>query len=106
MGMIETRTFKSGNGVAVRLTKESGFASGVAVTIEQRGDTLTIKPAIDPVEEKRKPTQLMARLRRAGPITPVRKREPIEFPDRLGLYDVSDRYERRNFLARRRSRDC
>lgn len=86
LGAIETRTFKSGDSVAVRLPEELGFAPDVAVTIEQRGTTLTIKPAIDPVEEKRKLTELMARLRRNGPITPVQKREPIEFPDRPGLY--------------------
>jgi len=86
MGIIETKTFKSGNSVAVRLPKELGVAADVAVTIEQNGTTLTIKPALDPVEEKRKLTDLMARLRKTGAITPAEKREPIAFPDRRGLY--------------------
>lgn len=86
MGVIGTRTFKSGNSVAVRLPKELGYEVGMAVHLEQDGSVVTIRPAIDPVAEKRKLTDLIARLRDIGPILPVSPREPIEFPDRPNLY--------------------
>jgi len=88
MGIIETKTFKSGNSVAVRLPKELGVAADVAVTIEQNGTTLTIKPALDPVQEKRKLTEMLETITAIwadAPFREVEKREPIEFPDRPGL---------------------
>ena len=86
MGVIETRTFKSGNSVAVRLPTELGFAADVAVTIERVGNELKIRPLVDPVEEKRKLSELVAALRAIGPVGEIETREPIEFPDRPGLY--------------------
>ena len=86
MGVIETKTFKSGNSVAVRLPKILGFEAGVPVVIEQVGDTITLRASVDLTEEKRKLTKLVKQLRAIGPITPPSVREPIEFPDRPGLY--------------------
>lgn len=90
MGAIETKTFLSGNGVAVALPEALGIAPGTPVTIEQIGDDIRIRatPAEPelPTESKRKLSELIARLRALGPITPVGKREPIEWPDRPGLY--------------------
>ena len=85
MGVIETRTFKSGNSVAIRLPKELGFAADMAVTIERVGNELKIKPLVDPVEEKRKLSELVAALRAIGPVGEIETREPIEFPERHGL---------------------
>jgi antitoxin VapB len=85
MGAIETRTFKSGNSVAVRLPKGFGLPAGTAVTLEQVGDTVTMRPALDMAAEKAKVHELMRRLREVGPITPIEERAPIEFPDRPGL---------------------
>ena len=85
MGVIESKTFKSGNSVAIRLPKELGFAADVAVTIERVGTTLTIKPVVDPAEEKRKLAELVAALRAIGPMEEVEVREPIEFPARSEL---------------------
>lgn len=90
MGAIETRTFKSGNSVAVRLPKSLGFAAGVPVVIEQVGDTITLRASVDMTEEKRKLTELITRLRDVwgDEPRPVFDREAtrIEFPDRPGLY--------------------
>jgi len=85
MGVIETRTFKSGNSVAVRLPTELGLAANVAVTIERVGNELKIKPMVDPVEEKRKLNELVAALRTLGPVGEIEQVRPIEFPERPGL---------------------
>ncbi len=89
MGAIETRTFKSGNSVAVRLPKSFGLPAGMAVTMEQVGDTVTVRPAVDMVAEKAKVTELVRRLRDTWgdlprPISRPEE-ERIEFPDRPGL---------------------
>ena len=52
MGAIETRTFRSGNSVAVRLPKSFGLSAGTMVTMEQVGDTVMVKPAIEGVPKK------------------------------------------------------
>lgn len=85
MGAIETKIFKSGNSVAVRLPAGLGFEAGVSVTVESVGDGVKIKRVKDPVEEKRKLSELVAALRALGPIDDVEPREPIEFPERPGL---------------------
>lgn len=86
MGAVNSKTFKSGNSIAVRLPREVALAPDIAVTIERNGDVLTIRPAVDPAEEKRKLLELVRRLREIGPVGEIGKREPIEFPDRPGLY--------------------
>jgi len=89
MGAIETRTFRSGNSVAVRLPKSFGLPAGTAVTMEQVGNTVTVRPAVDAGEEKRQLAELVARLDdiwgdAARPTTsPLEER--MEFPDRPGL---------------------
>lgn len=85
MGIVETKIFKSGNSVAVRLPAELGFEPGVSVTVESVGNEVKIKRVIDPVEEKRKLSELVAALRALGPIDDPEPREPIEFPERPGL---------------------
>jgi antitoxin VapB len=86
MGMHETRTFKSGNSEAVRLPQGVGFGVGVAVHVERDGDRVVITPARDPAEEKRKLRELVEALQAIGRPGEVQEREPIEFPDRPGLY--------------------
>jgi antitoxin VapB len=85
MNAVTSKTFKSGNSIAVRLPKEIAFAPDTQVVIERKGDVLTIRPAVDPVEEKRKLLALVEALRAIGPPGEIEKREPIEFPDRPGL---------------------
>jgi antitoxin VapB len=42
---MQTRVFKSGNSLAVRIPKELAFAPGVQdVEIERQGDTLVLRP--------------------------------------------------------------
>lgn len=85
MNAVSSKTFKSGNSVAVRLPREIGFAAGMDVLVERTGDIVTIRPQYDPAEEKRKLLELVAALRAIGPPDEIEKREPFEFPDRPGL---------------------
>jgi len=86
MDMPQTRTFKSGNSEAVRLPQGIGFGVGVAVNVERDGDRVVITPASNPAEEKRKLHDLVEALQALDRSGEVEKREPIEFPDRPGLY--------------------
>lgn len=86
MGHIESKTFKSGNSVALRLPKALGIPADVAMHIEQHGKDYIIRLAKDPAEEKRKLSEMIAALRAIGRSGEIEKREPIEFPDRPGLY--------------------
>jgi antitoxin VapB len=83
--VVNSKTFRSGNSEAVRLPKEVAFGANIDVVIERNGDTLTIRPAIDPAKEKRKLTELLDALRAIGPVGEIQERERIEFPDRPGL---------------------
>lgn len=86
MGVHETRTFKSGNSEAVRLPRGIGFGVGVAVNVERDGDRVVITPARDPAEARRKLRELVEALQALGRSGEVEERDPIEFPDRRGLY--------------------
>lgn len=86
MGAHETKTFKSGNSVALRLPKALGVGPDERMVIEQNGDVLTVRRLKDPAEEKRKLLELVETLKAIGRPGEVEVREPIEFPDRPGLY--------------------
>jgi len=85
MGVVKTKTFKSGNSVAVRLPAELGFEPGVSVTLEKVGNDVKIKRTVDPVQEKRKLNELVAALRALGPVGEIGPREPIDIPERPGM---------------------
>ncbi len=89
MGAIEGKVFKSGNSLAVRLPREVAFPEGSKVIFEKNGDVLTIRPAKDPVEERRKVVEFVKELRAlhaAYPVGEVEERDADIFPDRPGLY--------------------
>ena len=85
MNAVNSKTFKSGNSVAVRLPKEIAFAPDTKVTIARNGDVLTIRPALDPVEEKRKVAEFIATLRALKKPPSIEKREAPMPPERRGL---------------------
>lgn len=85
MNAVSSKTFKCGNSIAVRLPKEIAFAPGLEVVIERKGDTLTIRPAVDPAEDKRRLLEMIEALKAIGPPGEIEKREPIYFPRRRGL---------------------
>jgi antitoxin VapB len=86
MGVVDSKTFKSGNSVAVRLPKEVAFAADIRVTIERNGDVLTIRPVENPIKAKARIRQMLDDLKAIGaPPDGVQPRDPFEFPDRPGL---------------------
>ncbi len=91
MGAITTKTFKSGDGVAVMLPPEWGVGPDLTVSVEQDGAMLHIRAPVvepDPEEGRRKLRELVAALEALGPVGEIQDREEIriEFPDRPGLY--------------------
>jgi antitoxin VapB len=76
MGAI-TKTFKSGNSVAVRLPKETGIEAGVDVEIDSRPDGVLIRRK--PKYTGRDLVEALAELPK--PSRPM-KRERIIFPKR------------------------
>jgi antitoxin VapB len=82
----KTSAFKSGNSVAVRLPKEFGIRAGEGLELIRRGQNIEIRRVIDPEYEKSQVKELMRRLRELGPVENPEPRDPIEFPDRPGLY--------------------
>lgn len=80
---IESKTFKSGNSVALRLPKELGFDEGVEVTLRKVGDTLEVTPK---QRQRMTPAELVAKLREIGPPPgPKFRRQRIVPPKREGL---------------------
>ena len=88
MGVHQTKTFMSGNSVAVRLPKELDIKPGTPVRIERQGGQIIIRPEAeeDPEEARRALQQLVDDLRAIGRAGVVQERDVIEFPDRPGLY--------------------
>ena len=90
---VHTRTFKSGNSVAVRLPKGFAVPAGVDVELERSGDTVTIRVTRDREEVRRQLRKLTADLQAIGaPPDCVQKRDPFEFPDRPGLFDAPPKH--------------
>ena len=85
---IHTRTFKSGNSVAVRLPKNLGIGPNETLAITRQGDTLTARriPSVEEEAERlARFRALLKELERLGPVGEIEKRAPVEFPDRPGL---------------------
>lgn len=88
MGIHETKTFKSGNSVALRLPRGLGFAENERFSVQRDGDILTARRI--PTEEEQ--AERLQRFRTAieamralpKPAT-IQERDPFEFPDRPGL---------------------
>ena len=80
-----TKTFKSGNSVAVRLPKGFAIPANAEVELAKSGDVVTIRLARDEAEEKRRMLAMLDRLNALPKPPEIEKREPIEFPDRPGL---------------------
>lgn len=80
---VDSKTFKSGNSVAVRLPKELGFEEGQEITIRKIGSRVEILPKRN---DRLTPAELVARLREIGPPPGPRvgRLKPI-FPKRRGL---------------------
>lgn len=82
---VHTRTFKSGNSVAVRLPKGFAIPANTEVEVSKIGDSVTIRLAADPAAEKARLIKMLDDLAALPKPPRIEKREPIEFPERRGL---------------------
>jgi antitoxin VapB len=82
---VHTKTFKSGNSVAVRLPKGFGISEGVDLELDQKGDVVTLRVVRDADRERAAMLQMLEDLKRLPKPSSVEKRDPIIFPDRPGL---------------------
>lgn len=80
-----TRTFKSGNSVAVRLPKGFAIPEGTEVELDKSGDVVTIRLTRNAAEEKARMLKMLDDLAAMPKPPQVEKREPILFPKRRGL---------------------
>lgn len=79
MPTVKSRTFKSGNSVAVRLPKEVALPPDIGVTISRSGDVLTISPARMSIKE------MLRRLDELPGPDEIEVRDADVVPDRPGL---------------------
>ncbi len=82
---VHTKTFKSGNSVAVRLPKGFAIPEGAEVELDKSGDVVTIRLTRDPAREKARMLKWLAELQAMPKPPEIEKREPIVFPKRRGL---------------------
>lgn len=82
---IHTKTFKSGNSVAVRLPKGFEIPADTEVEISKTGNQVTIRMVEDKVEAKRKMHEMLEALKALPKPARIQKRVRLEFPKRPGL---------------------
>ncbi len=86
---VHTRTFKSGNSVAVRLPKGFAIPVGAEIEMDKTGDTVTIRLTRDTAEaQRRMRATFEAMLAIGAPPGGGQQRDPFDFPDRDGLFDI------------------
>jgi antitoxin VapB len=85
MNAVSSRTFRSGNSVALRLPRALGIEADVEMRIEKEGNTLVVRPARDPAAEKAKLRRLVETLEALPAPGELQPRDRIDFPDRPGL---------------------
>ena len=84
--LVHTRTFKSGNSVAVRLPKGFAIPADAEVELDKSGDTVTVRLTRNPEEARKRMKQTWEAMTAIGqPKGGVQPRDPFEFPDRKGL---------------------
>lgn len=82
---VQTKTFKSGNSVAVRLPKGFAIPEGAEVELDKSGDVVTIRMSRDPAREKARMLKMLDDLAAMPKPPRVEKRDPFLFPKRRGL---------------------
>ena len=79
MSIERTRTFRTGDSLALRLPKEVGVSEGVELVIVRSGEVLTICPA------KSSLTEMIETLERLRKASSVEGRDDQNIPERAGL---------------------
>lgn len=82
---VHTKTFKSGNSVAVRLPKGFAIPADTEVEVSKSGNQVVIRMIEDKAEAKRQMIEMLDALDALPKPPGIERREPIEFPDRPGL---------------------
>ena len=82
---VHSKTFKSGNSVAVRLPKGFAIPAGADVELSRSGNRVIIELTVDEAERKRRWLALLDTLAALPKPPSVQERERFEFPDRPGL---------------------
>ncbi|WP_419807259.1 hypothetical protein [Sphingomonas sp.] len=82
MGDIDTRSFKSGNSVAVRFPRSLGLPADVPLRITREGDSFRVTPQIDPMAGKRQLRRMIDALKALPPGGEFGERPAIEVPAR------------------------
>jgi antitoxin VapB len=83
---VKSSSFKSGNSVALRLPKALGVKPGEQFELVRRGTMIEVRPVVNIEQERADLKELGRILRELGPRKNPLPRDPIEFPDRPGLY--------------------
>jgi len=78
--LVHTKTFKSGNSVAVRLPKGFAIPADTEVTAESFGDGVLIRPRA----KRQTLAEMAARLLALGPVGDIEQRQ-VDLPERSGL---------------------
>ena len=68
---VDTKSFKSGNSVAVRFPRSTGLKPDMDLTIRPDGDGFWVGPRINAAEGKRRWLAMLAELDAIGPVGEV-----------------------------------
>ncbi len=79
--IVDSKAFKAGNSVAVRLPKAFGIAEGTALQLEQTPRGILVREKVDAAEVKRKWLALLDEMDAMPKPDYIEKREPIIFRD-------------------------
>jgi antitoxin VapB len=79
MMRVRSRTFRSGNSVAIRLPRDVAFGEGVELFIVRSGDVMTIYRAAASIPE------MIARLDALPAPPTIERREEEQLPERAQL---------------------
>lgn len=86
--IVWSRTFRSGDDIAVCLPAVLGIEEGVEFELIENGHAIVLKPVDTPEMTAKKLAnwrKMLEDLRARGPVGEIEVREPIEFPERPGL---------------------
>jgi antitoxin VapB len=84
VGEHQTKTFRSGNSIALRLPKALDVGPDELMMVSRHGNVLTARLADDPDEKQRKFREMIEDLGAMSKPGSVQKRQPIEWPERRG----------------------
>jgi len=79
--IVNSKAFKAGNSVAVRLPKSFGIVEGTSLQLEKTAIGIVVREASDPAEIKRRWLALMDEMDALPGPDRIQTREPIIFRD-------------------------